>query len=237
MARSEWQALLGHSGIRDLTRSDVIGQMAGSSATLAGSTGPLNLSGMSGATGSGGDVLSGVLQGSGKDVTEQLSSLVTQVSSLNSTQQAQISATEGNTQAVTQNTTSKGTSGNSVMSQVGGVAESLFGGAMGLAPIVSGLISLFSGGSSTPAPVLPFTLPSPVQYQAGLAAGSGEVAPVSYGAGGQPRPQVSTQSTQVTVQVSAMDSKSFLDHSEDIARAVKEALLNSNSLSDVISDI
>jgi hypothetical protein len=34
-----------------------------------------------------------------------------------------------------------------------------------------------------------------------------------------------------------MDSQSFLDHSDDIANAVKAALLNSHSLSDVITDL
>jgi hypothetical protein len=37
--------------------------------------------------------------------------------------------------------------------------------------------------------------------------------------------------------VNAMDSQSFLDHSDDIAMAVKQAILNSSSLNDVISDL
>ena len=34
-----------------------------------------------------------------------------------------------------------------------------------------------------------------------------------------------------------MDSQSFLDHSNEIAMAVKQAILNSNSLNDVISGL
>ena len=41
----------------------------------------------------------------------------------------------------------------------------------------------------------------------------------------------------MTIQVNAMDSQSFLDHSDDIAMAVKQAILNSSSLNDVISNL
>jgi hypothetical protein len=41
----------------------------------------------------------------------------------------------------------------------------------------------------------------------------------------------------IQVQVSAMDSQSFLDHSSDIANAVRRALLDSHPLSDVIAEL
>jgi len=34
-----------------------------------------------------------------------------------------------------------------------------------------------------------------------------------------------------------MDSKSFLDHSNEIANAVREAILNSHSLNDVVLEL
>jgi hypothetical protein len=34
-----------------------------------------------------------------------------------------------------------------------------------------------------------------------------------------------------------MDSRSFLDHSHDIASAVREAMLNMHSLNDVVNDL
>jgi hypothetical protein len=34
-----------------------------------------------------------------------------------------------------------------------------------------------------------------------------------------------------------MDSRSFMDHSDEIARAVREALLNAHSLGDVVSEL
>ena len=41
----------------------------------------------------------------------------------------------------------------------------------------------------------------------------------------------------MTVQVNALDSRSFLDHSDEIASALKPALLNSNSVTDVLSEL
>jgi hypothetical protein len=42
--------------------------------------------------------------------------------------------------------------------------------------------------------------------------------------------------TQITVQVQAMDSQSFLDHSNDIALAVRQAMLETSVLNDVIRE-
>jgi hypothetical protein len=60
---------------------------------------------------------------------------------------------------------------------------------------------------------------------------------VEYGQTGQPRALPASPAQQVTIQVNAMDSQSFLDHSEDIAQAVKAAMLSSSSLNDVIADL
>lgn len=232
MPRSEWEQLLGHGGVRDTSRSEIDQEIVRITSAVPAGGGPV--SGVTGASGS-----STVLQqGSSNEILEQMSSLATQISGLSSTQQAAITAIQGNTQAVTQNTSSKG-GGSSVASQAGGIAESLFGGALSLSPIISGIMSLFGGGTSAPAPAMvPFMLPPTVQYQAGLTGSStGGVAPVSYGEGGQPRPQSAAPSPQITVQVNAMDSQSFVDHSDQIANAVRTALLNSNALGDVISDL
>jgi hypothetical protein len=34
-----------------------------------------------------------------------------------------------------------------------------------------------------------------------------------------------------------MDSQSFLDHSDDIAQAVRQAMLNMNSINDVVTNL
>ena len=185
------------------------------------------------------DSLGDMLQGPVKDVTSQISSLTAQITNLNATQQTQIGATQDNTQAVSQNTATKGSGGSSIASTAGSLASNLLGG--GLSPIISGLMSLFGGGGgkTTPSPLIRFELPAPVQYQAGLSSGPGgtPVQPVEYGQGGQARTMQASPAPQVNIQVNAMDSRSFLDHSEEIAQAVKAAMLNSNSLNDVIADL
>ena len=224
MARSKWEDLLPASSAGSASRSDLLGQLAASTGTAGGGAG---------------SSVSGLLQSSSSDVTEQLTSLTTQISSLSSIQQTQISALQDNTQAVTQNTTSKSGSGSSVGSTVESAASSFLGGGLSsLSPLIGGLLSLFGGGGQTLVVASPFMLPAPVQSEAGVTASEpGQVAPVSYGESGQPRPQSASATPQVTIQVNAMDSQSFLDHSDDIAMAVKQAILNSSSLNDVISDL
>jgi hypothetical protein len=224
MPRSKWEDLLPPGSAGSASRSDLLGQLASSTGSGTGS-------------GEGGAIGSGLAEGSSSDVTEQLTSLTTQIMSLNSVQQSQISALQDNTQAVTQNTTSKASGGSSIGSTIESAASSFLGGGLSsLSPLIGGLLSLFGGGGQTLAAPSPFMLPAPVQSQAGLTASApGQVSPVSYGETGQPRAQSAGGSAQVTIQVNALDSQSFIDHSDDIANAVKQAILNSNSLNDVIS--
>src|SRR6267154_2610851 len=73
--------------------------------------------------------LGGLLQAPVKDITEQITELARQTSSLNTTQIAHVGATQDNTQAVTSNTTAKSASSSvSVASTVGSVASGLLGG-------------------------------------------------------------------------------------------------------------
>jgi hypothetical protein len=62
----------------------------------------------------------------------------------------------------------------------------------------------------------------------------GQLAGSDYGANGLPRAQTTSQ---VTVQVNAMDSRSFLDRSNDIASAVRQAILSAHSINDVLSEL
>jgi hypothetical protein len=227
MARNKWEELLPASTAGGASRSDLLEQLGASTGTSAGG-------------GTGGSIAGGVLQISSSDVTEQLTSLTSQITSLTSIQQSQISALQDNTQAVTQNTTSKTSSGSSVGSTVESAASSLLGGGLlsSLSPLLGGLLSLFGGSGQVLAAPTPFMLPASVQSQAGLTASApGQVTPVSYGETGRPRGQSANAPPQVTIQVNAMDSQSFLDHSDDIAMAVKQAILNSSSLNDVISNL
>jgi hypothetical protein len=49
--------------------------------------------------------------------------------------------------------------------------------------------------------------------------------------------EASSRAQNILVQVQAMDSQSFMDHSHEIAQAVRQAMLNMNSLNDVILDL
>jgi hypothetical protein len=51
------------------------------------------------------------------------------------------------------------------------------------------------------------------------------------------RDNVRSPQPQINIHVQAMDSKSFSDHSYEIAQAVREAMLNMHSLNDVVSEV
>ena len=164
------------------------------------------------------------------DLAASLSQAGQQIAQLQSAYQQQAALITANTQAIQGNTSAQ--SGHSALSAAGGVASSLLGGgSLGLlSPLISGIASLF-GGSSTPKPLAIYTPPPPVAIDATLnpaapnapAPGSASASPAS--------------STQVTVNVTAMDSQSFLDHSDDIANAVREAMLNMHPINGVVASL
>ena len=186
------------------------------------------------------DVLSGSVAGAG-DVSERLSRLADQLQQLQTVSQAETQSMQLNTQAVVQNTTQLAQTGPSTASKVDSTLQSTVGLFTGLSPLISGLVHLFGGGggSQTAAPAM-FSLPPAISVQAGVSeATPAQAFGVDYAAGGQPRPVTSTSSTsapQITVQVQAMDSQSFLDRSQDIAAAVRQAMLESGVLNDVIQE-
>jgi hypothetical protein len=178
------------------------------------------------------------------DLTTALSQVGQQISQLQSAYQQQADLITANTQAVQSNTSSKG---GSVASTVGGVASSLLGGGLGLlSPLISGIESLF-GGSSTPAPLPVYTPPPPVDITGALQAvpSSAEASSASGGTSPAPAAQApapaagsisqANSAPQITVNVNAMDSQSFMDRSTDIANAVREAMLNMHPINDVVA--
>ena len=66
---------------------------------------------------------------------------------------------------------------------------------------------------------------------------------VDYDQAGRPRAYSSSGAgesaapPQITVNVQAMDARSFLDRSGDIAAAVREAMLNLNPINDVVNEL
>ena len=149
---------------------------------------------------------------------------------------AQAGATVDNTRAVDGNTAAQERGAAAAAAGVARTVAGATGAGLFFSPIISGLMKLFGGGRSEepPAPLPKFELPPPVKLQAANTA-SGLV-PLDYGQSGQPRPVIA-QPANVTVQVQALDSRSFLDHSEAIANAVRRAMLESSALNDVVSEL
>jgi hypothetical protein len=57
------------------------------------------------------------------------------------------------------------------------------------------------------------------------------------GTGGTASGTASGGTPQITFNVQAMDARSFMDRSSDIAAAVRDAMLNLNSINDVVNDL
>ena len=198
---------------------------------------------LGGSSGSVGQVLSASTPGSvgTSAVTDQLTTIASQLQELQTINQSQMQTIEANTSAVTANTGGKGSSGGaSTASSVGNTLLDVLGLGSGLSPLISGLVSLFGGGgSSQTTAVTPYIQPLPVNLQAGFSgSAAGGASGVDYGEGGQPRQTTAAAAQQqITVQVQAMDSQSFLDRSNDIAAAVRKAMLETSTLNDVIRGV
>jgi len=190
-------------------------------------------------------------------LTEALTSATRQIDSLRIVSHAQMDVVTSNTDAILQNTAAQANGGaRAIANTIGKVTTSFLGGGLGMLPVISTLTSLFNGDKGqNPVPLTTFALPSPIQFE------TYQQTVPSYlrlPATGQGQPAASTSPTQgtdsrfntlrsttptevqmpqVTVQVRTIDSRSFLDHSNDIARAVREAMLNMHSLNDVVTEL
>jgi hypothetical protein len=207
-----------------VTAANVPGQANGSNVPGA--------AGLVTATNSSGQANGGTVLG------DEMGRLAAQLEQLRQVTATQVDSLNQNTDAVIQSASSKSSGpAAQIASGAGKVVSSILGGS-GLGALVSGIIGLFGGGSQDPpAPLTHFSLPQAVKVDAGLAPG-GQFAPVNYSQDGLPRTSAAPAPVQqINVQVNAMDSQSFLDRSDDIARAVKEAMLNSHSINDVVADL
>lgn len=186
------------------------------------------------------ELIGSVLPRTVNSLNDQLTQLTQGISYLKPASDLQAQAVLANTQALNQNTNSHGMS--SVVGTLGGIASTLTSGLLSVSPILSGIASLFGGGGpTTPPPLTPFYMPPANNFQAanapgGAAAGS-QLAGADFGQAGQPRAMVQTSGPQITVHVQAMDSRSFIDHSTEIAHAVRDAMLNMHAINDVITNL
>lgn len=175
----------------------------------------------------------------GQVLSDQLTTITTQLQELQTINQSQMESIEANTSALGVNASAKA-SGGSTAGSVGNTLLDVLGLGSGLSPLISGLVSLFGGGgSSQTTTVTPYIQPLPVNLSAGFTgSAAGGASGVDYGEGGQPRQTTAAAAQQqITVQVQAMDSQSFLDRSNDIAAAVRKAMLETSTLNDVIREV
>ena len=168
------------------------------------------------------------------DTTAMLAGVIAEVDELRSSIPAPVAATK--TQTTTATSSDSG-------STLGSVAKTVMESGFGLAPLISGLVSLFSGGSpAAPAPLVKYALPAAVSFQA--AESQGQVTGLDYDQTGMARSYGpagasggSSAAPAITVNVQAMDARSFMDRSNDIALAVRDAMLNLNAINDVVNDL
>ncbi|HUS05335.1 MAG TPA: hypothetical protein VMZ52_03515 [Bryobacteraceae bacterium] len=181
------------------------------------------------------DAIAAASNSRGEDLAGEMGHLAAQIEQLRQATAIQIDSLQGHTEAISR--TEKRDSSGGVAGVLGHVFSSTLASGFGLAPLFSGLFGLFGSGSKPdPASPLPkFSLPEAVNVEAGIT-GSREFAPAGYAQDGRVR-AVPAQAQQIQIHVNAMDSRSFMDRSDDIAKAVKEAMLNSHSLNDVVADL
>jgi hypothetical protein len=133
------------------------------------------------------------------------------------------------------------------------VAKTVLESGLGLIPLIGGLIGLFSGGGSeSPAPLTKYVMPPSLDFQA--ADSGGALTSVSYdqmgtaralggsstsagGSAGSVSSEAGAAPAQTTANAQTLDARWFMDHSADIAAAVRNAMLNSNSINDVVNDL
>jgi hypothetical protein len=205
--------------------------------------------------------ISAGVTGTNGDLGTALSQAGQQIAQLQAAYQQQAAVILANTQAVQGNTSSRGTG------TAGGAVAGLAGGAFGFfSPLISGIASLFGGGSqSAPAALPAYIPPASVSINENLrtpgtaslfGATTGTTLPPVYtppaeiprGAGTDgaasanntgrgAAPAQTAAPAHITVNVQAMDSQSFMDRSSDIASAVREAMLNLHPINAVVAEL
>jgi len=153
-------------------------------------------------------------------------------------------------------------SGGGVAGEIGKTALKFFSSGLGVMPLISGVAGLFGGGTPAPPPLVKYAMPRSIQVTAANSTEGGSFQFADHGqdgtvrsyneisGGSNPASGGSTSlwpaagqnagggpASQVVVNIQAMDSRSFLDHSQEIAQAVRDAMLNMHALNDVVSEL
>lgn len=129
------------------------------------------------------------------------------------------------------------------------IASTVLKSGLGLIPLIGSLVGLFGGGDSSTPALQKYTMPGTIGYegadtrsgisalnfdQLGMPRTSGDTSGGSSSGGNS---SGNTATPQITVNVQAMDARSFMDRSSDIAAAVRDAMLNMNSINDVVNEL
>ena len=189
--------------------------------------------------------------------TESLARTVSQLEPMAATPPDSVAATSPGTNTRGQSATTNDTGGGP---SVTSIATTFLESGFGIVPLITGLMSLFSGGSTAPPPLEKYTMPSSVSFESAETAGgltaadfdqTGAARLYGYSASstatadpgdagsstGTPPSSAATATPQITVNVQAMDAQSFMDYSSQIAQAVRGAMLNLSSLNDVVNEL
>ena len=132
-------------------------------------------------------------------------------------------------------------SGTSLLSGLFGGEASAGGGiggalSLGIAPAVTGLLGLLGFSGKSAPPQLPlYSAPKSINAQAGLQGGA--LSGADIGQSGLSRGNSTAGQPQVTLHIQAMDTQSILNRSTDIASAVRQAMLQSHPVNDVVADL
>jgi len=141
-------------------------------------------------------------------------------------------------------------SGSSVGSKLGTAALDFGKNRLNAMPLISTLVNLFGGGGdpTPPPPLVKYAMPQSIHISAANSREGSGIRSLDYGQDGMARAYTEPAPAspawpsngpgpQILVSVQAMDSRSFMDHSHEIAQAVREAMLNMHALNDVVSEL
>lgn len=185
-------------------------------------------------------------------IASLLSQLLRVLALLHSAHVANTAATAANTVATAQNSaaTAAGAAAGGGGSG-GGFLGKLLGGfsrAFGIASLALSVFSLFRRPREPRVELTPFQSPASLSLEVANTDNILRGLPrLDFSAEGTPRPIESpppppaaeatpAPGVQVTVNVSAMDSRSFMDHAPDLARAVREAMLHMHPINQLVRE-
>ncbi|MBM3725501.1 MAG: hypothetical protein FJW40_08765 [Acidobacteria bacterium] len=162
-------------------------------------------------------------------LTQAIGALNGQIEALRGVYALQTDSASAQTEALQDNTRAQIASAASRGSVAARAGSGVLGHLLSANPLAGAVARLFGGRPEpAPAPLAITPRPPSIAFEGVVGATPPRAA--------APRPAAASVAN-ITVQVQALDSRSFVDRRDDIARAVREAMLESHALNDVISEI